>query len=93
MGPEATLQAKCRKFAKANGWWCAKFTSPGTSSVPDYIFAKSMNGVDLVLFVEFKAPGKKPTALQEHTHREMIEHGMRVFVVDNFETFRVLIDG
>ena len=32
--------------------------------------------------IETKAPGKKPTALQEYTARRMREAGGRVFVID-----------
>ena len=83
MGPEATLQAKCRKFAKSRGWWCAKFTSPGTSGVPDFIFIR--NGE--VRFVEFKAHGGKLTPLQKLTLATMASHGATVAVYDNYDWF------
>ena len=83
MGAEAKLQTKCRKWAKENGWWCAKFTSPGTAGVPDFIFIKNR----IVVFIEFKAPGGKPTPLQKLVMTTMGEHGANVAVVDNFEKF------
>lgn len=83
MGQEAALQTRCRTFAKRHGWWCAKFTSPGTSGVPDMIFIR--NGK--VVFVEFKAPGGKPTPLQKLTLETMAAHGATVAVCDSYDWF------
>ena len=87
MGAEATLQAKCRKWASSHRWWCAKFTSPGTVGVPDYLFIRD----GLVVFIEFKAPGKTPSKLQIHTMQQMVTHGARVAVIDDFESFQRLM--
>lgn len=89
MGPEAKLQARCRKWAKENGWWPAKFTSPGQNGVPDMLFIKNR----IVVFIEFKAPGGKPTPLQKLVMTTMGEHGANVAVVDNFEKFVELLSG
>jgi hypothetical protein len=53
-------QAACR-YAKSRGALVYKFSSPAHRGVPDRLFIK--NG--RVLFLEFKAPGKKPTKLQQ----------------------------
>jgi hypothetical protein len=87
MGPEAKLQAMCRKYAREHGWWAAKFTSPGLAGVPDFIFIRARR----VIFIEFKAPGKKPTPLQVHTMTQMGEHGANVAVCDDFEVFKELL--
>ena len=84
---EKFIQSKCRKWAKDNGWWACKFTSPGTSGVPDFIFIKDRR----VIFIEFKAPGAKPTPLQIHTMTQMGEHGANVAVCDDFERFKELL--
>lgn len=45
-----------------------------------------------LIFVEVKAPGKKP---EEHQHREILklmQRGQSVRVVDSFEAVEVLID-
>jgi hypothetical protein len=44
-----------------------------------------------VLFIEFKAPGEKPTKLQEWMHGKLREQGFRVEVVDDTTIGRKLI--
>ena len=42
------------------------------------------------MFVEFKRPGKKPTALQEAWHRKLRALGFKVEVIDNVSDFEML---
>ena len=44
-----------------------------------------------VLFIEFKAPGEKPTKLQEWMHEKLRAQGFRVEVVDDTVKGRKLI--
>jgi len=83
---ERTIEKAVSLYAKASGWLSYKFT--GQRSVPDRLFIK--NG--LVLFVEFKAPSKKPTALQQRTINTMIEHGAHVFVIDDIDKGKKLLN-
>lgn len=46
---------------------------------PDYMFL--WNGQ--ILFIEFKKPGEKPTALQVHVQNELRDLGFQVEVVDD----------
>lgn len=41
-----------------------------------------------LVWIEFKAPGEKPTPRQLAWHRDEIARGALVIVVDHFETFR-----
>jgi hypothetical protein len=50
--------------------------------VPDRIFIKAGH----VVFIEFKAPGKKPTPLQAQTIRKLKDAGCEVWVCDNVES-------
>lgn len=67
---------------KGLGGLCEKFTSPGRRSVPDRIV--TLPG-GRIIFIELKAPGKKPTDLQarDHTRRRML--GCDVRVIDTVE--------
>lgn len=56
-----------------------KFTSPMHSGVPDRICILPGN---IIFFVEVKSEGKKPTELQQHTHKLMRDRGAHVHVVD-----------
>lgn len=62
------------------GGTCEKFTSPGRRSVPDRIV--TMPG-GAVIFVELKAPRKKPTPLQARDHARRRAMGCDVRVIDN----------
>lgn len=72
-------QALVRRI-KALGGMCDKFTSPGRRSVPDRIV--TLPG-DVIIFVELKAPGKKPTKLQQRDHDRRRALGCDVRVIDN----------
>jgi hypothetical protein len=64
------------------GGSCEKFTSPNRRAVPDRLVL--MPG-GRIWFVELKAPGKKPTAMQERDHAKRRELGFRVKVIDSVE--------
>ena len=80
---ESTIERSCSKWAKDNGWLGYKFSSPSQRGVPDRLYIK--NGS--VVFVEFKALGKKPSVYQQHTIRKMQSKGAIVHIIDNIEGF------
>ena len=67
---------------KALGGMAEKFTSPGRRSVPDRLV--SLPGGRIV-FVELKAPGKKPTENQKKDHDRRRDMGFTVLVLDSKE--------
>ena len=76
---EKYLVVQCKR----RGWLPYKFTSPGRRSVPDRVIVLSPSG--LVVFVELKGTGQKPTVRQ---HREMAlltAAGADVTVIDSIE--------
>ena len=79
---EKHIEQALVKRVKALGGLCEKFTSPGRRSVPDRIVTLPGN---LIIFVELKAPGKKPTEnqLADHKRRSML--GCDVRVIDSLE--------
>ena len=81
------LAQTCKRWARAHGWWVHKFRSPGHNASPDDVFAK--NGV--VLWVEFKRPGKRPTEMQQKVINEMLAAGLDVVWVDNIEDFKAVL--
>lgn len=66
-----------------------KFVSPGLSGMPDrlVLLPEAKMG-----FVELKAPGKKPRALQEKRHRDLRNLGYRVYVLDRAEKVKEVLD-
>lgn len=78
---ERDIEAKVVKWAKDRRFLTYKFVSPSQRGVPDRIFIRD----GYVIFIEFKAPGKKPTALQAVTIRKMQDEDCRVYVCDSVE--------
>lgn len=79
---ERDIEKKVCDFAKSQGWLAFKFASPNHRGVPDRIFFK--NGQ--VLLIEFKAPGKKPKALQVKTINELRNSGIECHAIDSIES-------
>lgn len=77
---EKTIEQKLVLMVKQQGGICLKFVSPGFDGVPDRIVLLPDGHI---AFVEVKAPGKKPRALQESRHRLLRRLGFRVYVLDD----------
>ena len=76
------------KYASSKEMLVMKFTSPGTTAVCDRIFIDSGN----VFFIEFKAPGKKPTVAQNNHHKKLASKNVAVYVIDDKSTGKEVID-
>jgi hypothetical protein len=79
---EKAIEAALVRRVKELGGLCEKFVSPGRRSVPDRVV--TLPGGRIV-FVEVKAPGKKPTELQERDHWRRRKLGCEVLVIDTLE--------
>ena len=86
---ERDIEAKVRKYAIDRGFLVYKFTDPTRAGVPDRIFISPQGNL---FFVEFQAPGKKPRANQLAEHKRLQEHGQYVYIVDDVERGKRLID-
>lgn len=85
---ESEIEKKVSEYAKAKGWLVYKFVSPAQRAVPDRVFIR---GGD-IYFVEFKAPGKKPTKLQDKIFSKIRGELFEVYIIDNVEQGKLLID-
>ena len=83
---ESKIESALMKRVKELGGTCEKFTSPSRRSVPDRIV--TLPG-GRIIFVETKAPGKKPTELQEKDHARRRALGCDVRVIDSLEAVNV----
>ncbi|EHL08777.1 VRR-NUC domain protein [Desulfitobacterium hafniense DP7] len=79
---EHDIEKYLRERAKEKGGTAYKWVSPGNSGVPDRIVM--LPGLP-DLFVELKAPGKEPTALQLAQHHRLRKLGRHVMVIDSKE--------
>ena len=85
---EKIIEEKLTKAVKQNGGVCWKFTSPGTSGVPDRIVLMPKGNI---AFVEVKAPGEKPRPLQLSKHKLLRQLGFQVYVLDALEDIDKII--
>jgi hypothetical protein len=76
---ESHIERTVCVWAKNDGWLIFKFSSPSLRGVPDRMFIKD----GLIVFIEFKAPSKKPTPLQAATMAKMGRYGAKVAWFDN----------
>lgn len=85
---ESAIESYLVRRVKLLGGTCEKFTSPARRSVPDRLI--TLPG-GRVVFVECKAPGKRPTKLQAKDHDDRRALGCEVYVVDSKEAVDALI--
>jgi Holliday junction resolvase len=76
---ESTIEKKVCDHARENGCVVMKLAGPNQKGQPDRMFLKHGR----VLFIEFKAPGKLPTALQDRWLRQLREQGFKAFACDD----------
>ena len=86
---EKTIEKKIKDYAKSKECLAYKFTSPARRSVPDGMFITPLG---TVFFIELKQLGKKPTPGQEREIKRLQEQYVSVFIVDNVETGKQIID-
>lgn len=82
---ESVIEQALVKKIKSMGGMCEKFVSPGRRSVPDRIVTLASGRI---IFVELKAPHKKPSILQERDHAKRRALGAKVLVIDSLEQVR-----
>lgn len=80
MALEKEIEQKLVTEVKKMGGICPKWVSPGLNGVPDRIVLLPDGKI---AFVELKAPGKKPRALQRRRQAELRHLGFRVYVLDD----------
>lgn len=86
---EKQIEAVVCEYAKVRGLLVYKFTSPARAAVPDRLLVCPDGRV---FFIEFKREGQKPTPAQEREHDRLRRHRINVFVVDNVDSGKIIID-
>lgn len=86
---EKYIEQQLTKEVKIRGGLCEKWNS-GTSGWPDRIVLLPDGKAG---FVEVKAPGEEPRALQAHRHKQLRALGYRIFVLDHPEQIGGILDG
>jgi hypothetical protein len=82
---ERLVENRIKERAREHKGTAYKFTSPGRRSVPDDLIDCPCIPHELrTLFIEAKAPGKKPTPAQTREHIRLRSRGNVVFVADDY---------
>lgn len=86
---ESTIEDANRKDASKVGAIFEKFSSPNKRSVPDRMLTFKCG---LIVFIEYKRPGEHATELQFKDHEKRRARRVLVYVVDNKQSGRDLIN-
>ncbi|WP_099335819.1 VRR-NUC domain-containing protein [Clostridium cadaveris] len=86
---ESKIEKRLKKEIELIGGKALKFVSPGMSGVPDRIV---LIPYGKVIFVELKAPGKKPRPIQIKRIKELKDLGFDVRVIDSIDGVKNFIE-
>ena len=86
---EKSIEKKLVNAVKNMGGIAPKFVSPGYDGMPDRIVL--VPGGHMA-FVEVKAPGEKPRALQLARHEMLRRLGFKVYVLDDEQQIGGILD-
>jgi hypothetical protein len=84
----AGVQNPVVKHARATGWLAWKLKIEGQNGCPDFWFFKD----GILVIIEFKAHGKPRKRQQELRAAELEKRGFKVYVIDNADKGRALLD-
>jgi len=86
---EKKIEGAVKQYARTQGFLAYKWVSPAHIGVPDCILISPKGDV---IFIEFKQKGKLPTPMQAREHQRMIANGAHVYVVDDVDTGRAIVN-
>lgn len=82
---EKVFERTLSKYVDDQGGVAVKLLSQFIKGLPDRMFLLKSG---IVVFVEFKSTGKKPTKIQEYIHKRIQALGFPVLVVDSVESYK-----
>jgi len=86
---ESEIETRAVAYGRSIGWEMRKYTSPSHRSVPDRL---CQHDFATIIFIEFKRLGEKPTEAQAKEHRKLRMRGFIVYVIDNLEDAKRVLD-
>lgn len=86
---EKEIEMQLVRSVKKMGGRAVKFTSPGFDGMPDRLVLLPGGRCG---FVEVKAPGRKPRALQVVRHEMLKALGFKAYVLDSIEEIEEIIN-
>ena len=85
---ESTIESAVCAYAKSKGCLVLKLSGPNQKGQPDRMFLHEGR----TLFIEFKAPGKRPTVLQARWLDLLTDHTFHATSCDDIEAGKRIID-
>lgn len=90
---ERSIEKSVCRYAVRRGLRERKYTSPGRRGVPDrLLWIPNTTPFPRVFYIEFKATGEEPTKLQLKEHERLRADGFTVYVCDDIEEGKQIID-
>jgi Holliday junction resolvase len=80
---EAKLQSKIITDLKSEGWLVNKIMLCSNQGWPDVEAYKQKR----TIFIEVKSEGKKAAPLQQYRHKQLIDQGFEVYVIDTWDMY------
>lgn len=85
---EKKIEGSVCDYATKKGMWVRKYANPARRGAPDRIFAYKGR----VFWIEFKQKGKGLSPLQKIEIKKMCAAGLTVYVCDDVEQGKKIID-
>lgn len=85
---EKDIEKRLKESIEARGQLCIKMQSNHINGMPDRLCTLPEGRV---VWVELKAPGRKPRKLQRFVHEQLRSRGQRVEVVSTYEEVEELM--
>ena len=89
---ESKIEKAVCAYGKTLGLTHRKYANPSRRGAPDQMFTRRAAPWPFVFFIEFKARGGKVSDNQAEEHAALRALGFWVFVVDNIEDGKRLLD-
>ena len=88
MTKERNIERGLTRYAHASEFLCLKWVSPSIGGVPDRVLI----GYNQVIFIELKAPQKKPKIQQHLRLNQIVNSHNAVYVIDSIDQIKTIID-
>ena len=85
---ESTIERAVCAYAKTKGCLTLKLSGQNQKGQPDRMFLRDGR----IMFIEFKAPGKRPTALQARWLDRLADQDFSAYSCDDIDKGKQLID-
>jgi len=86
---ESKIQKEIIDFLDAQGFWTVKVIQANRSGCPDVLAAEPRTG--LMIALEVKKPGGKPSKLQLHQLNEIRKTGARAYIVESVDEVKQIL--